>query len=176
MDLHRIFKNLDEKLAEMGLERDIFICGGAALISLGVISRETQDIDVVAPQLDPAFLAIANRVGNLLGLKEGWFNNGPDDLLQHLEGAWKKRARLVFEGKSLRVNCLSRQDLLNTKLWAACDRIEDVPDIVGMKPNFNEIKTAKKWVLKCDTSKIWPQIVEECVQHIINRLENAQDE
>ena len=40
---------------------------------------------------------------------------------------------------ALTVYALSRQDLLNTKLWAACDRIEDVADILCMKPSAAEL-------------------------------------
>ena len=170
MDITDTFRRLDLELKSVGLQREFFICGGAALIVLGVISRETKDIDVVSPKLDEEFKALATKVGERFGLHEGWINNGPDDLLRNLEPGWKSRSTLIYNGEALRIYSLSRQDMLNTKLWAACDRIEDIQDIIQMKPTEAELNKAKEWTLRCDASEIWPKIVEQCLAHIKEKL------
>ena len=66
---------------------------------------------------------------------------------------------------------LSRQELLNSKVWAACDRLEDIPDVVSMAPSEKELENAKTWVLPCDASEIWPDIVEQCITEIRKRIQ-----
>jgi hypothetical protein len=66
---------------------EIVVCGGSALIASQLVSRTTQDVDVVAmleegklvtAQPLPTYLiAAAKRVGDILQLPEDWLNNGP---------------------------------------------------------------------------------------------------
>lgn len=66
----------------------LVVCGGSALIAAGLITRATQDVDIVAlmdgreqlvnPNPLPAvLLEAASEVAQILGLKDDWLNNGP---------------------------------------------------------------------------------------------------
>src|SRR5213592_3552571 len=66
----------------------LVVCGGSALIAMGLIERATQDVDVIAlmepdrslrsPSPLPDFLLrAAGEVARDLGLAENWMNNGP---------------------------------------------------------------------------------------------------
>jgi|GEM_PF-5342689 len=121
------------------MKREFYICGGAALIALGIISRSTKDIDLLLPKIDSDTREIAVSVGSKLGLSEGWINNGSDDILNYLEAGWKKRCSIVFEGTAL----------------------------------DEELRRAQNWVVKCDASPLWEEIVEQCLLHIKEKLANG---
>jgi hypothetical protein len=66
----------------------LVVCGGSALIAMGLRQRTTRDVDVVAllstahelvnPDPLPDFLlTAAEQVARDLGLPAGWLNNGP---------------------------------------------------------------------------------------------------
>jgi phytoene/squalene synthetase len=63
-------------------------------------------------------------------------------------------------------------DLIRTKLYAACDRIDDISDLVAMQVTPTELKEASEWVLVQDASELWPQILDECKAEILKRLNN----
>lgn len=174
MNVQEVLTALSHELSPEKGAKVLYICGGAALNLLGISSRQTADIDVLSPKLDQDLKVAATRVAAQLGLKDGWLNNGPDDLLNYLDKNWKDRATPVFETAQLKVYSLDRQNLLNSKIWAACDRLEDIPDVVAMAPTEEELEKAKEWVLQCDASEIWPDIVEQCLAEIKKRLNDER--
>ena len=66
---------------------EIVVCGGSALIATGLVSRTTQDVDIVAlmkaevlvdsEPLPEYLIEAADRVGKILNLPVDWLNNGP---------------------------------------------------------------------------------------------------
>lgn len=66
---------------------ELLVCGGAALVKLGYISRATEDIDVLAlvvggrgASADPfssELIAAARRVARDMGMPSDWINPGP---------------------------------------------------------------------------------------------------
>ena len=52
---------LDKHLGQTNEQKHLYICGGAALILLGKVSRNTRDIDVVDPLLDEEMLLAATK-------------------------------------------------------------------------------------------------------------------
>lgn len=66
-NLHSIFTELAATLAsqEPGRTWGILICGGAAMIALGLRSTNTRDIDVVEPELDESLKRAADRQEDL---------------------------------------------------------------------------------------------------------------
>lgn len=92
---------------------------------LGIIERQTRDVDVIAPVIDPLLQTLAAEVGREFGLEKGWLNNGPASLARDLEKGWDERVRTIFRGQALTVKTLGERDLLATKLYAYCDRDED---------------------------------------------------
>lgn len=174
MDVQKVLSTLSQELSLGKDARELYICGGAALNLLGISSRQTADIDVLDPKLDQSLIDAASRVAAQLGLHKDWLNNGSHDLVRYLNPDWQERATLVFKTPTLRVFSLDRMDLLNSKIWAACDRLEDIPDVVAMAPTDEELQKAQKWVLQCDASEIWPDIVEQCLTEIRKRLNNER--
>lgn len=172
MDIHQVLSELSTELEQQAGSWKLYICGGAALNLLGISSRQTADIDVLSPVLSEDLKSAANRVSEKLGLQADWLNNGAVDLLNYFDSKWQDRSTLVFSTSNLSVYSLSRIDLLNSKVWAACDRMQDIPDVVAMKPTEEELSEAKEWVLKCDAAEIWPAIVEQCISEINKRLGN----
>jgi hypothetical protein len=170
MDALAVFRALDAELVKRSIHRELVICGGAALIALGVIARETRDVDVLEPELDSALLEAAKPVGKALGLSEGWLNNGPRDLVKALPKGWESRCSDVFGGPALTIRSIGREDLICTKLYAAACRTDDIHDLVKLKPTSLELKKAEAWTLSRDAAEIWPRIVTECLAEVRRRL------
>lgn len=168
MDVKETLKILDQEL-KGSTGRDLFVCGGAAMIAMGAWERVTYDIDTILPRIDEELLEAARRVASKLGLSKDWLNNGPDSLIQDLEKGWRERVVELYRGENLSVYALGKADLIKTKLWATCDRMEDIDDILFLSPTHEELSEAKEWVLKRDASAVWPQIVEETMKEIERR-------
>ena len=171
MQFPKILELLNEELKVRDTERELVICGGAALICLGWLSRKTRDVDVIIPELDPILIEAAEAVGKNEGLPPGWLNNGVAPFKNLLPKGWEVRSVGVFGGSHLSVKSLGRQDLIGTKLLGACDRGDDVSDLVRLPVTHEELEAAKAWVLNQDASDIWPKIVNECCMEILKQLE-----
>ena len=174
LDTKKVLIALSKALPE-NEQRRLYICGGAALNLLGISGRETADIDVLDPKLDDIIKDAGAEVAREFGLSEKWLNNGPASLLRDLEPGWKERAVLAFSDEKLKVFSLSRQELINSKLWAACDRLQDIADMVFLAPTEAELEKARQWVLPLDASELWPDIVNQCLEVIRKRLKDERD-
>lgn len=170
MDTQATFKALNEELKRRNAHRELVICGGAALVDLMIISRETHDIDVLRPQLDPDLQAAADAVGKKLNLREHWLNNGAQSLMSDLPLDWESNCQNLFTGSHLSVKSIGRRDLIYSKLYATADRMSDMGDLVKLRPSEQELSEAKQWLFEKDASDIWPQIVEECLSQLRKKL------
>ncbi|MBF0299965.1 MAG: hypothetical protein HQK51_14665 [Oligoflexia bacterium] len=65
---------------------------------------------------------------------------------------------------------MRQNHLIYSKLYAAADRIDDIEDLVALKPTEQELMEAKKLVLQQDASDVWPTIVDECISVLKKRL------
>ncbi len=169
-NIQKIFEALDRELESQSGSNVLIICGGAALISLGVRSTSTVDIDVLTPDLSQELLAAAAAVAKQFGLAPDWVNNGPKSLLVHLPADWRIRVTVLFRGKHLRVDSLGRSELLISKVFAEADRQEDLDDIVGLKPTRSELDAAATLVATFDAHPDWPAHVGRTVERIWTRL------
>jgi hypothetical protein len=118
---------------------EITVGGGAALILAHGGERQTGDIDALlsAPPLDPVLRQAIVAVANEEELPEGWLNDAAKGFLDVLgEGFLERRVFLEKYGK-LSVYCLSRQDLILTKLFAM--RAADVEDLQFLAPTREEL-------------------------------------
>src|SRR5438874_13149156 len=88
---HELLAAIGEQLAARGAHVELVVIGGSALLAVGLISRPTRDVDVVAllaeqtlvdPRpLSPDLIAARNRVARDFDLPENWLNAAPSDLL-----------------------------------------------------------------------------------------------
>lgn len=170
-----IIPKFDLFLKKRSLTFEGIVVGGAALEILGVITRETQDCDVLDPQIPEAILLAAKEFAGEVALpetslKETWLNNGPASLVPQLPKGWRERIAPLFEGKALTLYCLARSDLLCTKLFALCDRGQDLSDCVALAPNRDELIASMSWVSRQDANPSWPKHVKDTFAHLAKRL------
>ncbi|MCD6588447.1 MAG: hypothetical protein J7K88_07840 [Candidatus Fermentibacteraceae bacterium] len=170
-------KILDEALGILG-ERLQFkgadpvrlvVCGGSALIALNLVTRSTNDVDVVAmvsengelfsPVPFPEILAEAvDEVATLLELQTDWLNYGPSSnsggLFQTgLPDGLLQRAHQSEYGDYLQVFFIDRRDQVFFKVFAAADRLGvHVDDLVALNPTSEEMEAAALWCITHDPS------------------------
>jgi hypothetical protein len=121
------------------------VIGGAVLNLLGVVSRPTQDRDILDPQL-PAEVqeaargfAVEVRARGEILQDNNWLNNGPAMLAKQLPGGWRAQLQPAFKSRALVLEALGWLDLLRSKLFALCDRGLDVGDCVALGPSAEEL-------------------------------------
>ena len=162
----------DLYLIKKDLTFDGVIIGGAALILLGLIERATQDVDCLDPTLPEsikrASIEFAKSSGS--GLKEDLFNNGPESLKHDLSPTWKADLQTLYEGTSLRLYTLGRLDLLRSKLYAYCDRQQDLQDCLALKPSLEELQEIRPWLIERDANPLWPDHVEASLSYLAKEL------
>jgi hypothetical protein len=147
--------------------------GGAALSVLGIITRSTLDVDLLDAVIPTEIMRAAKEFAVTQTISESWLNNGPSSLTRDLPGDWRERIRILYEGKALNLWTLDRIDLIRTKLWAMCDRIRDLGDLIDMAPSDAEISVAAEWVKQLDTNPNWPDHVDTMVAALRQRLGRA---
>lgn len=176
MDVRQTLLNFDEYLEKQGAPFDAVIIGGAALVVMGVISRDTADVDFLDPTLPESILKHAanfRKANPGLRLGENWINNGPESLIRDLDKDWRSRLVIVFKGKSLTLRTLGRLDLLKSKLFAYCDRDQDLMDCVALKPTLDELEACFEWVASRDANPDWPKNVIAHFEALKRRLRNG---
>ncbi len=170
-----MLKEFDQYLVTRGLEFEAVVIGGAALALLGVVTRETQDCDVLDPSI-PESVALAalefgrEAIKNGHDLKEPWLNNGPESLKDVLPKGWRSRLEKLYFGKALSLHTLGRSDLLKSKLFAYCDRGQDLKDCIAMKPSKDEVLEALDWLNVQDANPGRPAHVEAMIAQLLSRL------
>ena len=158
------------------------MCGGAALVGVGLAKRTTNDVDVVAflddqdalaaPVPWPEHLArAADETARVLSLPPDWLNNrpcaGPGGLFQMgLEGL-KRRLVSGLCGAQLRVNFIGRLDQVHLKLFAAVDRGGyHVADLAALSPTDGELLTAARWTVTVDTSEGYLGLLKQLLKEM----------
>ena len=168
----------DRYLTERALRLDAVVIGGTALNLLGVVSRPTQDCDILHPELAKeiedaarAFAAEMRRSGE--ALQDDWLNNGPASLAKQLPPGWEERLQTVFTGAAIHLRCLAREDLLRTKLFALCDRGIDLGDCIALAPTADELAAVLSWLEQQDLNPDWPAHVRATLADLGTRLGHA---
>ena len=148
IDLQRALSLLDSELSKKKVNCQITICGGAALILMGVVSRETIDIDIVSKEIPIEILEAAKIVAKKLNYPLGWLNNKVSPIVERLPADWQDHLIVVYTGKAITITSISRQDLINSKLHAAIERrTVDYADLIGLKPIVSELEIASQYAL-----------------------------
>lgn len=175
MEIGEVVEAFDRWLAEAGLSLEATVIGGAALVMLGITSRFTNDVDVLQPVLSEEVMRAAQGFSSSMRergiiLPRRWLNNGPRALMESMPEGWEARQRVLFEGEALRLNTLSEEDLLRTKLLALCDRNEDWADCLALTPSAAQLERACEWLLAQEEEPGWSARVEEVLIMLARRL------
>jgi hypothetical protein len=170
-----ILQKFDSYLSDRSLTFEATVIGGAALAVLGVITRETQDCDVLSPKIPADILKAAKDFSREIAaqggdLKEDWLNNGPEALMNALPKKWQARTQDLYSGQALHLQTLGRPDLLRSKFFAYCDRQQDLPDCVALKPTKEEIQETLDWLRGQDAHPGWPDHVNKSMAALAKRL------
>jgi len=160
MKLIEVLTALDQELDKMGEARTLFICGGASLILQGLVTRDTQDVDVLMPEIDRLLADSAKAVAEILALEPDWLNDGVSGIVPSLPTGWTSRTFPVFRGERLVLFSLGRLKMILTKAFAFCDRGEDRDDLLKLEPSAQEIAQATLWVSVQDAHPQWPEWVQ----------------
>lgn len=159
VDIPKALSLLDKELTNKKVKAELIICGGAALILMGIVSRETIDVDVIAKTIPDVVLDAAIIVAKKLKYREDWLNNRVNPIIERLPKDWEKHLVTLFTGKSVTIKSISRQDLISAKLHAAVDRkAADYSDLIDLKPTAAEIDVARLYCLKQnknETFEVW---------------------
>lgn len=161
----RLLFALGEQLEAQGAQLDLVVVGGSALLAVGLISRSTRDVDVLAllrkdrlvdPRPLPEALEVArDRVARDFGLPTSWLNSGPADLLDFgLPDGFVDRLERRDYGTALRAHFASRFDQIHLKLYAMADGLsgKHEADLRDLQPAEEELLTAARWTLTHDPS------------------------
>jgi len=170
-EVDRVLTALGEQLAAMKKPHvDLLVCGGSALQALRLVSRTTQDVDVVAlvskdssdglimstaKPLPPHLVEAAKKVERDFQLKPDWINPDPTSTLSFgLPVGVLERAEVCEYGDALTVRFISRYDQVHFKLYAAVDQGgKHYDDLLALKPTAEELEQAARWSMTHDVSE-----------------------
>lgn len=158
---------LGEQLQTRGVQFELVVIGGTALGVLGLISRPTRDIDVVALIEGDEFIVAdplprdlreaARTVAADFDLPGNWFNAEPSSDLVRLGLPIGFDERLVSRsyGPALRVHFADRVDQIHLKLYAMTDRGlgRHQEDLQALAPTTEELIAAARWARTHDPSE-----------------------
>lgn len=168
----------DSYLAERNLRLEATVIGGAALGLMGVVSRQTQDYDILHPTLSEEIkqasldFALQCRQKNV-PLIDSWLNNGPASLADQLPEGWQDQRQEIFRGKAISLYGLGRLDLLRSKIFALCDRGLDLEDCVALAPTREELAAIAPWLEIQDANPRWPDHVRETIEDLLNKVSHG---
>lgn len=156
---------LGRKLETRGTESiSLLICGGSALNISGLLSRATEDVDVLAGtnankpwrEMPNWLFECAEEVAKDLHLEARWLNDAAASVAgMGLPAGILSRATKRSCGKLLEISTASRMDLIALKCFAALDPkvgAKHLGDLVDLNPKPEEMSFACDWLLDRPTS------------------------
>jgi Nucleotidyltransferase of unknown function (DUF6036) len=174
--LDSILSALGDQIRAQGARIEFVVIGGSALSALGLVTRSTRDVDVVALVQDgdlksakpfPIPLEQARRrVARDFALEENWLNPGPGDLLEFglPDGFWDRLTTRQY-GDALVVHFASRFDQIHFKLYAMVDQGlgRHEADLRALSPTRDELIQAAKWARTHDPSEGFLMMLEKAL-------------
>lgn len=164
--MHELLEALGEQLAARGAHAELVVIGGSALLAVGLTSRTTRDVDIVAllsgqtlivPRPLPSELVAArDRVARDFWLPESWLNAAAADLLDFgLPDGFVDRLERRDYGEALTVHFASRFDQIHFKLYAMVDQGagKHEADLRNLNPTREELLAAARWTRTHDPSE-----------------------
>jgi len=184
-DIETILSALGEQLeSSSGEPVELLVCGGSALIFLGLAQRTTKDVDILASvkqtesgdtsfikatPLKEEFIAAAKKVARDFNLPENWINTGPTSAVDlGLPERLMERVTTREFGRKLTIHFLGRYDQIHFKLYAAVDQGAGVhyEDLLTLKPTADELEQAARWSMTHDVSEGYRQILKDLLNHM----------
>jgi hypothetical protein len=174
----QLLNALSEQLTARGESYTLAVVGGSALLALGLISRPTRDVDILAivenhelisaQPLPAALLDAAHTVARDFGLPDEWLNPGPTSLLYlGLPDGFYRRAQHRIYGPGLEILFASRIDQIHLKLYATVDQGtgKHLEDLEVLRPSGQELLDAARWSRSHDPSEGYLSILERVLAH-----------
>ena len=160
---------------------EIVVIGGGGLLLLGMITRPTKDVDVVAlidkgnfvsaKHLPKLLLEAIAEVGIALRLGNNWINAGPADLFtMGLPEGFASRMSTRYYG-GLTLHLAGRFDQICFKLYATVDQgptSKHFTDLKLLKPTPTELKKAANWCKSHDVSDDFASNLSEALDILKN--------
>lgn len=162
----------------------VVIVGGAALNLLGIVSRITRDVDVIAQAFTdaagetrlahaepfpPALQEAIATVSRDLGLPRDWMNTAVVKQWSQGLPPWTAQDLTWRSYGALEVALVGRRTLIALKLFAAVDQGPDsvhVQDLLALAPTPTELEGAVEWVKSQDTSPEFVAMVDQVADHV----------
>jgi uncharacterized nucleotidyltransferase DUF6036 len=170
------FRALGEQLRALGRRQEIVVIGGSALTALGLVSRATRDVDLVAiaedgelrsaDPLPEALREARDRVARDFDLDPNWLNAGATDLLKWgLPEGFIARIVARRYGDALTVHFASRFDQIHFKLFAMVDQagVRHEADLRALHPSGQELIAAARWSMTQDPSPGYRMVLKEAL-------------
>lgn len=166
---------------------EIIVCGGSALVAMHLVSRTTQDVDVVAlmeagipitaEPLPEYLVSAVEHVADIMLLPENWLNNGPaSQFTMGLPPGFAERLHVVRIGDKLTIHYISRTDQIYFKTFASADRGGyHISDLKALHPTDEELYRAALWCMEQDVSEGFRFVLKEMLtqsgwSHVSNQL------
>ncbi len=183
-DLEKALGMVGELLQADGKTASVVIIGGAALNLLGIVSRSTRDVDVVAmtspdgdltvpPDPLPEFLTKAvETVARDLRLDPKWLNRGPASQWEiGLPPGFVDRLHWRSYGP-LHVGIADRFDLIHFKMEASADQPSSggnrhLEDLLALRPSDIELEAAVTWVKEKNVGADYHDVINKVRAHVI---------
>lgn len=178
-NIDQLLGALGEQLAASGERYELVVIGGSGLVALGVISRSTRDVDIVALHTDgglssaeplpDGLRAARDRIARDFSLPEEWLNSGPTDLLElGLPEGFVNRLERRDYGEGLVVHLASRYDQIHFKLYALADQGpgKHEEDLRALSPSEEELIAAARWTRSQDPSEGYAVILSQALAHL----------
>ena len=174
--LHQALTVLGNVLADKNLHFEVVAIGGGGLLLLGMITRPTKDVDLVAlvdhgsfvsaEKLPRPLLEAIAEVGRALHLGESWVNAGPFELFtMGLPEGFADRMSTYFYG-GLTLHLAGRFDQICFKLYASVDQgpqSKHFADLKSLKPTQAELQRAAAWCKIHDVSEGFAANLSEAI-------------
>jgi hypothetical protein len=174
----QLLRALGEQLAARNESYTLAVVGGSALLALGLISRSTRDVDVLAvvendelvsaQPLPATLLDAAHTVALDFGLPDEWLNPGPTSLLDlGLPHGFYERAQHRIYGPGLEILFASRIDQIHLKLYATVDQGtgKHLEDLEALQPSGQELLDAAHWSRSHDPSDGYLGVLKRVLVH-----------
>ena len=184
-DIETILSALGEQLeGSSGEPVELLVCGGSALIFLGLVQRATKDVDILAyvkrteagdssfikaKPMKPEFIMASKKVARDFNLPENWINTGPTSAVDlGLPDGLMERVITGEFGRKLTIHFLGRYDQIHFKLYAAVDQGAGIhfDDLLSLNPTPDELEQAARWSMTHDVSEGYQQILKDLLSHM----------